>query len=158
MSLGFPYIHTHGSEVFLGVGASNHPPSCSPTASNIAVLMTHLTAPPAVTRPPALRYPQPNSILSASRFCTVTAQDTPLRTQSTPRPCVERKPDVKATPELFRGDCERLEESDASSYFHTTIRMGNRDMHEETKRAVETALGVGFFGGAGKGAELGLLG
>lgn len=65
---------------------------------------------------------------------------------------------MNATLELFSGDCERLEESRASSYFHTTIRMGNRDMHEETKRAVETALGVGFFGGAGRGVALGLLG
>ena len=51
-----------------------------------------------------------------------------------------------------------LKNQGRSSYFHTTIRMGNRDMHEETKRAVETALGVGFFGGAGRGVALGLLG
>ena len=30
-------------------------------------------------------------------------------------------------------------------------------MHEETKRAVETAFGVGFFGGDGRGAAFILL-
>lgn len=46
------------------------------------------------------------------------------------------------------GDCERLDEPPgASSYFQTTMRMGKRDMQEETKRAVDTAFGVGFFGG-----------
>ena len=46
------------------------------------------------------------------------------------------------------GDCERLDEPlGASSYFQTTMRMGKRDMQEETKRAVDTAFGVGFLGG-----------
>ena len=55
---------------------------------------------------------------------------------------------MNATLEPFRGDCERLDEPPgASSYFQTTMRMGKRDMQEETKRAVDTAFGVGFWGG-----------
>lgn len=62
---------------------------------------------------------------------------------------------MKATLEMFRGDCDVvIEVSDASSYFQTTIRMGKSDMHELTKSAVEMALGVGFLGGAGNGAAL----
>ena len=60
---------------------------------------------------------------------------------------------MNATLEPLRGDCERLDEPPgASSYFQTTMRMGNKDMQEETKRAVDTAFGVGFFGGAIVGA------
>ena len=65
---------------------------------------------------------------------------------------------MNATLELFKGDCERLDEPGASSYFQTTMRMGKRDMHEDTKRAVDTAFGVGFFGGATVGAVLKLFG
>ena len=39
--------------------------------------------------------------------------------------------------------------SEASPYFQTTIKIGNRDIQELTTRAVEMELGVGFFGGAG---------
>ena len=49
------------------------------------------------------------------------------------------------------------EASEGSSYFQTTIRMGKRDMQDETKRAVEIELAVGFLGGAGNGAALLLL-
>ena len=56
---------------------------------------------------------------------------------------------MNATLEPFRGDWDRLDEPPgASSYFQTTMRMGKRDMQEETKRAVDTAFGVGFLGGA----------
>ena len=61
---------------------------------------------------------------------------------------------MNATLELFKGDCDKLDEPGASSYFQTTMRMGKRDMHDETKRAVDTAFGVGFFGGATVGAVL----
>ena len=48
-----------------------------------------------------------------------------------------------------------VELSDASSFFQTTIKIGKRDIHELTNKAVEMALGVGFLGGAGIGdAEL----
>ena len=36
---------------------------------------------------------------------------------------------------------------DVSSYFQTTIKMGNSDMQELTDSAVEMAFGVGFLGG-----------
>lgn len=65
---------------------------------------------------------------------------------------------MNATLEPLRGDCERLDEPPgASSYFQTTIRMGKRDMQEETKRAVDTAFGVGFLGGDMLGAALMLV-
>lgn len=68
---------------------------------------------------------------------------------------------MKDTVELSRGDCIvdfGHEASEASSYFQTIINMGNRDMQELTNRAVDNALGVGFFGGAGSGgAVLSLL-
>lgn len=63
---------------------------------------------------------------------------------------------MNATLEPFKGDCERLDEPPgASSYFQTTMRMGKRDMQEETKRAVDTAFGVGFLGG-GDGGSCGI--
>ena len=40
------------------------------------------------------------------------------------------------------------DKADESSYFQTTVRIGKRDMQEETTRAVEMALGVGRLGGA----------
>lgn len=62
---------------------------------------------------------------------------------------------MKATLELFRGDWDVvIEESEASSYFQTTIKMGKSDMQELTKSAVEMELGVGFLGGAGNRAAL----
>ena len=42
---------------------------------------------------------------------------------------------------------------DGSSYFQTTVRIGNKDMHELTKRAVEMEFGDGFLGGAGLAVE-----
>lgn len=62
---------------------------------------------------------------------------------------------MKATLELFSGDCAGLILlAEASPYFQTTVRMGKMDMQEETTRAVETALGVGFLGGTGRAAVL----
>lgn len=40
----------------------------------------------------------------------------------------------------------------SSSSFHTTIRIGKSDIHDDTKRAVDTAFGVGFLGGLRDGA------
>ncbi|CAD6568819.1 MAG: hypothetical protein ASARMPREDX12_001855 [Alectoria sarmentosa] len=131
--------------------------SYSPTAPNITLLTTHLTAPPAATKPKAVKYPQPSSILNASIFWTATAHATPRRTQSTPPPCVERRPNTDFMLELLKKDSVVevvLVASDVSPYFQTTIKMGNKDMQELTNRAVEMELGVGFFGGAGSGAML----
>ena len=81
----FPSVRPHRLYPTLIVLKSfSHPPSSNPTPLKIAVLTIQLTAPPAATRPPAPRYPHPSNILNASKFCTATAHDTPLRTQSTP--------------------------------------------------------------------------
>lgn len=130
-----------------------YPSTPSPTDPKITPLTIHLTAPPAATKPKAVKYPQPSSILNASIFWTATAHATPRRTQSTPPPCVERKLKTDVTLELLRGDSPaEFVASDVSPYFQTTIKMGNKDMQELTNRAVEMELGVGFFGGAGSGA------
>lgn len=62
---------------------------------------------------------------------------------------------MKATLELFKDNCARLTFfEEASPYFQTTVKMGKMDMQEETTKAVETALGVGFPGGNGTVAVL----
>ncbi len=87
------------------------PPNCitssNPTTPNITLVTTQVTTHPAATKPAAPIYPHPSKILNASRFCTATAHSTPLPTFPS-----------------------------ASSYFQTTIRMGNNFMHELTKSAV----------------------
>ena len=134
--------------------SSSHPSAPSPTTPNITLLTTHRTTPPAATKPKAVKYPHPSSILSASTFWKAIAHKTPRRTQSTLPPCVERKPNANVTLVLLKADFAvevGFEGSDVSPYFQTTIKMGNRDIQELTKRAVEMELGVGFFGGAGGG-------
>ena len=142
-------------EAFFGpLFSSSHPSIPSPTTPNITLLTTHRTTPPAATKPRAVRYPHPSSILSASIFWKAIAHRTPRRTQSTPPPCVERKLNAKVPPVLMKAGSTvevEFEASGVSPYFQTTIKMGNKDMQELTKRAVEIELGVGFFGGAGGG-------
>lgn len=135
----------------------SYPSAPSPTAPSITLRTTHLTAPPATTRPNAVKYPQPSSILNASMFWRATAHATPRRTQSTPPPCVERKPNRNVTLKLLKGDSVvdvGFVTSDVSPYFQTTIKMGNKDIQELTNRAVEIKFGVGFFGRAGSGATV----
>lgn len=141
--------------VFGRSSLSLHPSAPSPTVPNIILLTTHFTAPPAATKPKAVKYLHPSSILNASMFWTATAHATPRRTQSTPPPCVERKPNTNVTLELLSGGSVVVVgfvASDVSPYFQTSIKMGNKDRQELTNRAVEMELGVGFFGGAGNGA------
>ena len=129
-----------------------HPSAPSPTAPNITLLTIHLTTPPAATKPKAVMYPHPNNILRASIFWTATAHATPRRTQSTPPLSVKRNEDTNVAPKLFRGDSAveaGFVASEVSPYFQTTIKIGNRDIHELTTRAVDIELGVGFFGGSG---------
>ncbi|KAL9102643.1 MAG: hypothetical protein Q9163_002229 [Psora crenata] len=106
--------------------------------------MTHFATPPAMTNPAAPKYPQPRSILKASRFWSATAHETPLLTQPTPLPGRKRNPGSKLV--LDREGAEGPGEV-FSSGLQTIIRMGKRDMHELTKSAVEMELGVGGLGG-----------
>ncbi|KAI4289025.1 MAG: hypothetical protein L6R35_001715 [Caloplaca aegaea] len=84
----------------------------SPTDPNVNRATAHRTIQPAPTNPAAPKYPHSSSILNASRFCTATAQ-------STPRPT----------------------DPPASSYFQTTIKIGNNFMQLLTNSAVEIPLG-----------------
>ena len=97
-------------------------PDPNPTTPSTTTATTHLAAAPAATSPPALKYPDPSRILTASRFCTATAHSTPLPTL---RPTFH--------PSLSLS---------ASSYFHTTIRIGKSFMHELTISAVVMPLAV----------------
>lgn len=116
----------------------------------MVVLTTNLTTPPTTTSPPAARYPQPSKILSASRFWSATAHETPLRTHPTPLPGLSNKPGRKL------GPVDDADVDDAavgpgevdSSGRHTIIKMGKRDMQELTNSAVEMELGVGGLGGS----------
>ncbi|KAL8963416.1 MAG: hypothetical protein Q9193_000327, partial [Seirophora villosa] len=83
-----------------------------PTDPNVNRATAHRTIHPAPTNPAAPRYPHSSSILNASRFCTATAH-------STPRPT----------------------DPPASSYFQTTIKIGNNFMQLLTNSAVEILLG-----------------
>lgn len=131
-----------------------YPASPSPTPAKITARTSQLTATPASTRPAALKYLHFNRILRASKFCTATIADTPVRTQSIPRPAEgDKKPVAKPIEEEFKVAADGAggsadDEADESSYFQTTIRIGNRDMQEETTRAVDMALGVAGLGGA----------
>ena len=121
-----------------------------PTAPIIVVLTMNLTAPPTTTNPPAARYPQPSKILSASRFCSATAHETPLLTQPTPLPGLNNKPGRKLGP-VDDADVDDAAEGPGevdSSGRHTIIRIGKRDMQELTNSAVEMELGVGGLGGS----------
>ena len=139
---------------------SPHLSAPSPTTPSTTLLTVHLTAPPATTKPKAVKYLHPSSILNASIFWTATAHATPRRTQSTPPPWVERKLDTDIALEPLK-DGTVIEAgflaSDVSPYFQTTIKMGNKDMQELTNRAVEMVLGVGLFGGDESGFILILL-
>ncbi|KAL8970874.1 MAG: hypothetical protein Q9197_003583, partial [Variospora fuerteventurae] len=84
----------------------------SPTDPNVNRATAHRAIQPAPTNPAAPKYPHSSSILNASRFCTATAQ-------STPRPT----------------------DPPASSYFQTTIKIGNNFMQLLTNSAVEIPLG-----------------
>lgn len=67
---------------------------------------------------------------------------------------MERKLNTDIARELLRDDSvieAGFVASEVSPYFQTTIKIGNKDMQELTKRAVEMELGGGFFGGAESG-------
>ena len=96
-----------------------HPPlnpAPNPTAPSITAATTHLVIAPEATNPAALTYPHPSNILNASRFCTATAHSTPF-------------------PTLLPTFQPSLSLS-ASSYFHTTIKIGNNFIQELTISAV----------------------
>ena len=117
----------------------------------MVVLTTNLTAPPTTTSPPAARYPQPSKILSASRFCSATAHETPLLTHPTPLPGLSNKPGRKLGPvdDAAVDDAAVAGPGEVdSSGRHTIIKMGKRDMQELTNSAVEMELGVGGLGGS----------
>ena len=128
-------------------------PSFIPTAPKIAVLITHFTAPPANTKAAAPRYPHPSRILNASKFCTATAQITPLFTQPTPLPGLSSKPGRKLEVAVDEGVGPG--EVDSSGR-HTIIKIGKSDMHELTNSAVDIELGVGGFGGSRTTGALGV--
>lgn len=85
--------------------------SPKPTHINTALPTIHLASQPTATNSPAAHHEHPKSIRIASTFCAATAHETP------------------------RASC-----FPASSYFHTTISIGNNFMHDETKSAVLMAL------------------
>lgn len=89
-----------------------------PTRCNMMLATTLLTIQPAPTKTAAGPYPHSSNIRSASMFCKATAQDTPCANGLVP-----------------------------SSYFQTTISMGNSFIHEETNNAVLIAFGFNRVAG-----------
>ena len=130
-----------------------HPASPNPAIPKITARTAHRTTTPTHTSPAAPKYPQPSNILRASQFCTATMPDTPVRTQSMPWLADgDKKPvenamleELWAAAAVAAGGARVVVEA-GSSYFQTTIKMGKRDMQDETTRAVEMAFGVGPFG------------